>query len=105
MVNPTTALVSALLLSNSVLAAKIQYQARYKVGKVPKTTSKTGDVPDGKVQAIVDGMGLWSGYKYKATKTPGSTGLQVFNANNAISFDRTGPMLQEMESLVKKHIK
>ncbi|KAF2148066.1 hypothetical protein K461DRAFT_272244 [Myriangium duriaei CBS 260.36] len=105
MFNTKAILLGALLLTSNVMAAKIQYQARYKVGKNVKFENKPGTIPDAKVDTILKGVDGWSGHKYRAVKSSGGYAVQVFNTNSAVSYGSTKGLIQEMETIVSKHVR
>ncbi|KAL9623223.1 MAG: hypothetical protein Q9160_002538 [Pyrenula sp. 1 TL-2023] len=94
-----------LLLASNVFAARINYSAKYKNGKKTSRTSKNSEVPDDKEQLILDDMQTWSDNKYSAKKNEKLNLIQVANAEPAASKGKASEEVQDMQSIVKKHIK
>ncbi|KAI9703696.1 MAG: hypothetical protein M1836_007466 [Candelina mexicana] len=93
-----------LLLTANVFAARINYSAKYKVGDKIERTSKNGEVPDDKEDDIIKNMKDWSNNKYSASKSKLNI-IQVINAEPAASKGKASEEVQDMQSIVNKHIK
>ncbi|KAI9722707.1 MAG: hypothetical protein M1812_001638 [Candelaria pacifica] len=97
-------LMAFLLLATNVFAARINYSAKYKDGDKTSRTSKNANVPDDKEQDILDNMKSWSNDKYTASKSKFNI-IQVINVEEAASKGKASEEVQDMQSIVSKHIK
>ena len=95
---------AVLLLATDVFAGRINYSAKYHVGSTIARTSKNAEIPDSKEQLVVDKMKEWSEGKYEAAKSRHNI-VQVTNVQVAASKGKASEEVQEMESIVRKHIK
>ena len=102
MFNLKVLLFAVFLLASDVFAGRINYSAKYKVGKEIKRTSKNGVVPDGTEDAIVAGMAQWSGGAYSASLSKHGF-VQVVNAAAAASKGAASGQVQQMETIVRQH--
>ncbi|KAI2467397.1 hypothetical protein F4781DRAFT_402259 [Annulohypoxylon bovei var. microspora] len=102
MFNMKVLFLAFLLLATDVLAARINYSAKYKDGKKTSRTSKNGEVSDERAEAILQDMHTWSGGRYLAGMSKYGF-IQITNAQVAASKGAASAQVQEMQSLIHQH--
>ncbi|KAI1204951.1 uncharacterized protein F4807DRAFT_465185 [Annulohypoxylon truncatum] len=91
-----------LLLATDVLAARINYSAKYHDGKKVARTSKNGEVADNVAQSILSGMHTWSGGAYQAGMSKYGF-IQITNSQVAASKGAASAQVQQMQTLIHQH--
>ncbi|KAI1455278.1 hypothetical protein F4805DRAFT_436234 [Annulohypoxylon moriforme] len=91
-----------LLLATDVLAARINYSAKYHDGKKVARTSKNAEIADELAPIIVQQMHTWSGGAYQAGLSKYGF-VQVVNAQVAPSKGAASAQVQQMQTLIHQH--
>lgn len=104
MFNIKVLLLAIFLLASDVFAIRINYSAKYKVGKKIERTSKNGgEVPDAAQDEIIQNMGRWSNGAYSAGLSKHGM-IQVVNSVPAASKGAASGQVQQMQTIVRQNI-
>ncbi|KAI8965297.1 hypothetical protein F5Y11DRAFT_344738 [Daldinia sp. FL1419] len=104
MFNVKTTLAVILLLATEALAARISYSAKYADNFEVRRFQKLAIIPDEKAGGVIEHMGTWSNSRYTA-KASHHDMIIVSNTVPALSKNDATAEVEEMQSIVRQHIK